>query len=116
MSRKILGLDIRYDAVSAVVVKSGMRGSWIESHARVPMSVKETSFEEELKRSLESINGQIDITDAVCSVALPAIDVTYRNLKAPFKEIKKVRQILPFELETDIPFQAEDIVFDFNML
>jgi len=116
MSRKILGLDIRYDAVSAVVVKSGMRGSWIESYARVPLSVKEASFEEELKRSLESINGQIDITDAVCSVALPAIDVTYRNLKAPFKEIKKVRQILPFELETDLPFQAEDIVFDFNML
>ena len=116
MGRKILGLDIRYDAVSAVVVKSGMSGSWIESYARVPISVKETSFEEELKRSLESINGQIDITDAVCIVALPAIDVTYRNLKAPFKEVKKVRQILPFELETDLPFQAEDIVFDFNML
>ncbi|MFC1876922.1 pilus assembly protein PilM [Thermodesulfobacteriota bacterium] len=116
MSRKILGLDIRYDAVSAVIVKSGMRGSWIESYARVPISVKETSFEEELKRSLESINGQIDISDAVCTVALPAVDVTYRNLKAPFKEVKKVRQILPFELETDLPFQAEDIVFDFNML
>ena len=52
----------------------------------------------------------------VCIVALPAVDVTYRNLKAPFQEAKKVRQILPFELETDLPYQAEDIVFDFNML
>jgi len=116
MGRKILGLDIRYDAVSAVVVKSSMSGSWIESYARVPISVKETSFEEELKRSLEGICGHLDITDAVCIVALPAIDVTYRNLKAPFKEVKKVRQILPFELETDLPYKAEDIVFDFNML
>ena len=116
MSRKILGLDIRYDAVSAVIVKSGMSGSWIESYARVPISVKETSFEEELKRSLERVCERIDISDAVCIVALPAVDVTYRNLNAPFKEVKKVRQILPFELETDLPYQAEDIVFDFNML
>ena len=64
MSRKILGLDIRRDAVSAVVVKSGMSGSWIESYARVSFSVKEASFEEELKRSLESISGQIDIAHA----------------------------------------------------
>ena len=116
MSRKILGLDIRYDSVSAVIVKSGMSGSWIESYARVPISVKETSFEEELKRSLERVCERIDISDAVCIVALPAVDVTYRNLNAPFKEVKKVRQILPFELETDLPYQAEDIVFDFNML
>jgi Tfp pilus assembly PilM family ATPase len=116
MSRKILGLDIRYDAVSALIVKSGMSGSWIESFARVPISLKEASFEEELKRSLESINKQIDITDAVCLVALPAVDVTYRNIKAPFQEVKKVRQILPFELENDLPYRAEDIVFDFNML
>jgi len=116
MSRKILGLDIRRDAVSAIVVKSGMKGSWIESHARVSISVKEASFEEELKRSLESIRGQVDITDAVCIVALPAVDVTYRNMEAPFKEVKKVRQVLPFELETDLPYQVEEIAFDFIML
>lgn len=116
MSRKILGLDIRYDAVSAVIVKSGMRGSWIESYARVPISVGETTFEEELKRSLESIGRQMDTTNAVCIVALPAVDVTYRNMKAPFEEVKKVRQILPFELETELPFQPEEILFDFNML
>ena len=64
MSRKILGLDIRHDAVSAVFVKSGMKGSWIESYVRVPISLKETSFEEELKRSFERIRGQMDTTDA----------------------------------------------------
>ena len=116
MGRKILGLDIRRDAVSAVMVKIGMKGSWIENHARVSLSAKETSFEEELKRALGHIREQIDTTDAVCIVALPAVDATYRNMKAPFKEAKKVRQILPFELETEIPYQAEDIVFDFTLL
>jgi general secretion pathway protein L len=116
MSRKILGLDIRRDGVSAVFVKSGMKGSWVESHIRVPFSETETSFKEALGTSLEIIHGQMNIADAVCIVALPATDIAYRNLEAPFKEAKKVRQILPFELETDLPHQAEDIVFDFTML
>jgi len=91
MGRKILGLDIRRDGVSAVFVKSGMKGSWVESHLRVPISVKETSFEEELGKAIEIIHTQMDIADAVCIVALPAIDMAYRNLTAPFKEIKKVK-------------------------
>ena len=116
MGRKILGLDIRRDAVSAVLVKSGMKGSWIERYVRIPISLKKTSYEEELKRSFERIRGQMNTTDALCILALPAVDVSYRNLKAPFQEAKKVRQILPFELETDLPYLAEDILFDFNML
>jgi len=116
MSRKILGLDISRDAVSAVVVKSGIKGSWIEHHAHVPISLKAASFDQELVRSLEIITGQLPIADTVCIVALPAGDATYRNIKAPFKEAKKLRQILPFELETDLPYQAEDIAFDFNVI
>lgn len=116
MSRKLLGLDIRRDAISAVVVKSGIKGSWIENYIHVPITSEETAFEEGLKQSLESVSGQLDLTDAVCLVSLPAVDVAYRTLKAPFKEAKKVRQILPFELETDLPYPAEDTVFDFSML
>ena len=32
MSRKILGLDIGYDTVSAVLVRKGIRGAWVEAH------------------------------------------------------------------------------------
>jgi len=116
MSRKLRGLDIRRDVVSAVVVKSGIKGSWIEGHTHVPISASGQSFDEALRRSLDIITEQIQVSDAVCIVSLPAADVTYRNMKAPFKEVKKLRQILPFELETDLPYQAEDIAFDFKVL
>ena len=38
MSRKILGLDIRHDAVSAVLVKSSIKETVIEAHVHVPIS------------------------------------------------------------------------------
>jgi len=116
MSRKLLGLDIRRDGVSAIVVKSGIKGSWIEQHAHVPIVADSPSFENELEQALDTISAQIQTADAVCLVAIPAGQVTYRNLEAPFRDIKKLRQILPFELETDLPFQADEIAFDFNLI
>ncbi len=116
MSRKLLGLNIRRDSVSAIVIKSGIKGSWIEQHVRVPIVADSHSFEEELGYALDTISSQIQTEDAVCLVAIPAGHVTYRNLSAPFNEIKKLRQILPFELETDLPFQADEIAFDFNLI
>ena len=116
MSRKLLGLDIRREGVSAVVVKSGIKGSWIEQHLHVPIVADTQSFANELERALDTIASQIQSTDAVCLVAIPAGHVTYRNLQAPFSEIKKLRQILPFELETDLPFQANEMDFDFNLI
>ena len=38
MRRKILGLDIRHDAVSAVLLKSGIKGTVIDAHVHVPLS------------------------------------------------------------------------------
>lgn len=116
MSRRLLGLDIRHNAISAVLIRSGIKGSWIENHLHIPIPTDVHPWEDALENCLESLHRQMDIADAVCIVALPATDIAYRNLKAPFKESKKVRQILPFELETDLPFQAENIVFDFHML
>jgi len=37
MSRKVLGLDIRKDAVSAVVVKTSLRENRIDAHAYIPL-------------------------------------------------------------------------------
>ena len=38
MNRNILGLDIRNDAISAVIVRSGIKTSRIEAHEHIPIS------------------------------------------------------------------------------
>ena len=115
MSRKIFSIDVSHRAVTAVVVKSSFKGNWIEDCASVPITVG-NDFDEEVARALEVITDQMDISGAGCVAALPAAFVSFRNLTIPFKEKKKIRQILPFELETTLPYAPEDVVADFNLL
>jgi general secretion pathway protein L len=39
-----------------------------------------------------------------------------RNLQVPFANAKKIRMVLPFEMEPSLPFQAEELAIDFSML
>lgn len=128
MSRQILGLDIRQDSVSAIRVKSGIKGNWIESHVHIPisdykpvMTQAEDSEEAETEAlpspisiALEKAIEMTDAADASCMVSIPAAQASYRNIQIPFKDQKKIRQILPFELEALLPFPSEDMICDFH--
>ena len=113
MSRKILGLDIRNDAVSAVLLRSGIREIHIEAHEHVPIP-DQKEIESSIVSALETITEKIDTTGSICIASFPADRISYRNIRVPFKEQKKIRRILPFELEATLPFQVEDLVIDFR--
>ena len=115
MSRNILALDISDRAVTAVAVKSRIKGNWIEDHARIPID-DQNDFDEAVARALDIITGKMNFSGAVCVASLPVAFLSIRNLKLPFKEKKKIRQILPFELETSLPIPPEDIIADFFIL
>ena len=112
MSRKILGLDIGNAAVSGVVINSGIKGSFVEARARVPLEGPQ-DFGGTLAGSLEALAGEIDITGTKCIVSLPAGSVSFRTLRLPFRDEKKLRQILPYELEPQLPYPVEDLIIDY---
>jgi len=115
MSKKILGLDVRYDSVSAVLVKNNIKENFIEAHEYVPIS-DQKDIESIISYSLDIITKKMDITGSVCIASFPSDQISYRNIQVPFKNRKKIRQILPFELETTLPFKVDDLVIDFNSL
>ena len=84
MKRKILGLDIRHDAVSAVLIKSGIKGTAIEAHVHVPLSDRKED-ETDWVAPLETIVKKMDISDSVCVASFPADEISYRNIQVPFK-------------------------------
>ena len=89
MSRRVLGLDIRNDFVSAVVVKAGLRENRIEAHAYVQISDSEDR-ENGILEALQALTHQIDLADCDAVVSISADHFVYRNLKIPFKDSKKI--------------------------
>jgi hypothetical protein len=112
MSRKVLGIDIRRESVSAVLVKTSLRESRIDTHAYIPMSDSEED-PDKIKTALETLTGQIDPTGCDCVVSISADHFSYRLLKVPFKVAKKIRMVLPFELEPAVPFPVDNLAIDF---
>jgi type II secretion system protein L len=116
MGKRILGLDIQNNALAAVVVDSGFKGSRLEAEAYVPLPQKAEDNDVPLVAALDQLTRQIDITGCACVASLPADHVFFRNLQVPFKQAGKIRQMLPFELEPSLPLPVEKLVVDFHVI
>ena len=113
MSRKILGLDIQNDAIAAVLLRTTLKGRNIEAYAYVPLTDQDT-LEDGLASVLAILAETADLAGAACIAAYPADAVSYRNVRVPFKEPKKIRQILPFELEPELPLPIRYPTYRFS--
>ncbi len=110
MPRKVLGLDINSHSVAAVQVKGGLKGHHVTACAHI-MIEEAGGLEEALKALVEQVGPEADI----CISSIPGEHVSYRNLRMPFRDKKKIRQTLAFELETMVPFPVEDLLVDFTV-
>jgi type II secretory pathway component PulL len=115
MNRKILGLDIRKNTVSAVLLNSGTKSARLEAYEVVSMSDQKES-ENTLAAALEIMVEKVDMSGCVCVASFPANQALYRNIRVPFTNKKKIVQILPYELEPTLPFPVENLTIDFHTI
>ncbi len=112
MSRKILGLDIGCDRVAAVLIESSMGENRIAGTGLVSIPEAGT-WAEGLGTALTELNGRMSLSGAVCAASFPANHISFRNVRIPFRNAKKIGQVLPFELEPLLPFPADEVITDF---
>jgi type II secretion system protein L len=107
-----LGIDIRSDhAVLSLVARTG-RTLEFRKHWRVegtPGAALAAALRESLARECP------DGADAFAT-ALPGASVSHRILQLPFGEAAKLRATIPFELESEVPFDLEDSIVTWNVL
>jgi len=113
MSRKILSLEIRESSIAAVLLDSGFKGSQLERQGYFPIQADKAG-NDGIKDTLKTIVETFKPTGATCVLGISATLVSFRNLSLPFNDIKKIRQILPFELEPSLPTPVEELLFDFE--
>jgi type II secretion system protein L len=82
---------------------------------RIPYSGPDDP-ERSLSAALETLKERMDLTGSDFVVSVPAHQFIFRNMQVPFHNAKKIRMVLPFELEPSLPFAVEDLVIDFHVL
>jgi type II secretory pathway component PulL len=111
MPEEIIGLDISSDCVAAVQVTRGLKGHHVTACNHV--MIEEAGGMDE---TLKSLFEPLDLQGVSCTASIPVDHVSYRNLKMPFRDERKIRQTLVFELETMVPVPVEDLIVDFKMV
>jgi len=120
MSRKILSIDIRDNGICALLVENTLKGNRIHTQIYIPYAdISETNEIPEnrfnyISGTLREIIKEINVSGTECIVSVSSEFVSYRNLQVPFKERKKIHQVLPFELEPTLPFAVDDLTVDFE--
>lgn len=116
MSRKLLCIDIRDEAVTAIRISSGLKANRIESQCRIGFDQAPEDTENHLFWAIGKMVEETGASGASCILSLPPGDVAYRNVKLPFRERKKISQLLPFELESGLPSPVEEYTIDFAIV
>lgn len=109
MPNRTLALDVGGATVRAVLVERTLRSQRILGFYAAPRT-------DDLAADLRGLAATHDLRwDEVVS-ALPGEVVTHRLLTLPFHDRKRLDQTVPFELETQLPFELDDAVIDYQVL
>jgi len=112
-----LGIDIGTSSVKVAVVRAAYRKTTLEALVRVDVVRGDDGLEvgSAIKSAVDSAIASTGAPDAV-AVAVDGSRGTVRTLALPAGAMKQVTEVLPFELESQVPFEITDAVFDYRVL
>lgn len=105
---KIAGIDIDKDAIRVVELQKGMRTFSVASFFSVP--VQNGNLSEALKEVSKRI------ADAEIVASLNGRDISFRGIRLPITDIKKIEKAVSFEAEELLPFSPDELVIDYQAI
>lgn len=109
MPQKVLGLDIGETAVKAVLAARSMAGrSRVIAADVIPVDEAKG-----LEGVLDRLFAKTVYGGAECVMSMPAKAISYRNIKLPFRDRRKIDQTIAFELEPLIQHPIQEVYFDY---
>jgi len=112
---RILGLDIDRDSLRGVLIKTAFKRTEIEGFVQVPLSAQEGPERlPELHAGLANLLRSIGKPPDIVHTALDGEQASLRVVELPLAASKRAAEVLPFELESMLPFEVTDAVIDFQ--
>lgn len=117
MAQTVLGIDLGSYSVKIAQVERGFGEFKLVNFFEVPLVAEEVlSYEQSASAALTKFVQENAINYDTCVVSLPGNLASFRTLTMPFGNVKKIDQTLEFELETLIPFDIDEVLFDYTIL
>lgn len=127
MAQKILGLEIGAKGLRGVVLEGSARDHLIAAHAAVPIEPRAPEASEEapdhkalwneaLAEALASLKETLGLQPDAVIASLPVDQAASAILELPFTEAKKIEATLGFEVESLLPLDVDEVLYDYQVL
>jgi len=117
MAQTILGIDLGSYSVKIAQIQRTFGEFKLVNFFEVPLVAEEVlSYPQAASAALRKFISDNPIPYDSCVVSLPGNQVSFRVLDLPFTNAKKIDQTIEFELESLIPFEIDDMLFDYSIL
>lgn len=117
MSQKIIGLDVGTWSVKAALVESTFRGftlMHVQEH-HIPRGPDGKPVDEDLTAAVRATLLAFRDRDTIIT-AVPGRRALSREMTLPFADEKRIRSVLPFQLDAELPKDVEDLAWDHLLL
>ncbi len=113
---RILGIDIDRTALRGALLKTAFRRVEVERYVKVPLSQSAESLGRapELHDAFASLLRALGRPPDVVVSALDGEQASLRVVELPMAAAKRVAEVLPFELESLLPFDIDEAVLDYQ--
>src|SRR3954451_8844505 len=113
---RFLGIDIGDNAVRGVLVRSSLRKLEVERYLEIPLTEAPLSPGRlpELAEAGRNLLRALSVApDAIIS-SVPGEETSLRVLELPAAARKRIAEVLPFELETMLPYDPHEAIIDYQ--
>lgn len=113
----ILGLDIDPRGVRGVVLKTALRSAQVTQYVHVPITGDAETPEGQSAARLEAVRALLSRLPQPADKVITELsgdEVSIRKLAFPEKVAKKLAELLPLELEGQVPFDPFESVVDYQ--
>lgn len=110
-----LGIDIGTTAVKVAVIRTTYRKVQLAGLASVEVA-QAGGITEALQQAVRLVTGERGGLGDGIAISLEGQRGTVKTVRLPSSAQKQIGEVLPFELESQLPFEIEDAVFDYRVL
>src|SRR3954469_1785909 len=113
---RFLGIDIGDSALRGVLVRSALRKLEVERYVEIPLTQLPDSPGRvpELNEAGRNLLRALGVTPDSIVASLAGEETSLRVIELPAAARKRIAEVLPFELETVLPYDPHDAIIDYQ--